>query len=762
MSDHTAGILRLALPVSLRRLFDYLPPSNVQTESLKPGMRVRVPFGRGNRDIIGILISRETTTDVPADKLRYAKEIIDQSPLLSAPQLKLITWTANYYHYPLGDTLTQALPALLRQGYDLAKEVHSYWQPSQQCHSQTEQTLARAPRQLELWQVIKRHSDGISVDALRSMGFDTALIRNLEKRGLIQQFERAPTYTLFHDHRPLLKSAPLVLNAEQERALAAITEQQQFATTLLHGVTGSGKTEVYLQAIAHTLSQNKQALVLIPEIGLTPQTLARFEERFNVPIVVLHSGLNDRERLNGWLSARRGEAGIVISTRSGIFTPLYAPGIIIVDEEHDMSYKQQDSIRYSARDLAIYRGHLEQIPVVLGSATPSLETLHNSLAEHSSGPRYHYQPLLCRAGGATPPTLLLVNTRQQPLQGGLPPESLSAIRQTLNDGHQVLVFLNRRGYAPTVVCDNCGWLIDCPNCDSHLTLHRMPLHLHCHHCDYQQGIPNVCPHCQSPELSPVGQGTERTEEILDNLFGQGARRPHKPVDVLRIDRDSMRKKHAFEEMMHKVHQGQPMILIGTQMLAKGHHFPNVTLVVIVNADAGFFSADFRGPEKTGQLILQVAGRAGRANNPGRVLIQTNNPEHPQLRMLVQQGYDPFAEALLRERQHIGLPPFSYLALITAEASSSQPLIEFLQEVTGFAQELVAVNQFEGPDGIQLLGPMPAPMEKRQGRMRWQLRLQAGERKPLHNLLSRLLPFMDMHPLARRLRWSIDIDPQDMS
>ncbi len=762
MIDPTAGILRLALPVSLRRLFDYLPPKNVPAHTLQSGIRVRVPFGRGNRDIIGILVSTETTTDVPDDKLRCAKEILDHDPLLPESMLSFILWTANYYHYPLGDTFTQTLPALLRQGYDLAKEVHSYWQPTQQCPSQTERTLAKAPRQLELWQVIKRHNDGISQDALKIMGFDGALIKNLEKRGLIESFERAPTFTFFYDHSPLLKSAQLVLNAEQERALATITAQQQFAITLLHGVTGSGKTEVYLQAIAHILSQNKQALVLIPEIGLTPQTLARFEERFNVPIVVLHSGLNDRERLNGWLSARRGEAGIVITTRSGIFTPLYAPGIIIVDEEHDMSYKQQDSIRYSARDLAIYRGRLENMPVVLGSATPSLETLHNSRSDKQTGPLYHYEPLHIRAGGATPPTLTLVNTRQQIMQGGLVPECLNSIRQTLNNGHQVLVFLNRRGYAPSVVCDNCGWLLDCPNCDSHLTLHRMPLHLHCHHCDYQQGIPKVCPHCHSPELSPVGQGTERTEEILDNLFGRGAHHPHKPVDVLRIDRDSMRKKHAFQEMMHKVHQGQPMILVGTQMLAKGHHFPNVTLVVIVNADAGFFSADFRGPEKTGQLILQVAGRAGRANLAGQVLIQTSNPEHSQLQMLVQQGYHHFAENLLAERAHIGLPPFSYLALITAEASSLEPLAEFLQNTASFAQELIAVNQLEGPNTVNLLGPMPALMEKRQGRIRWQLRLQASARKPLHNLLSRLLPYMDMHPLARRLRWSIDIDPQDMS
>ena len=750
MPDHTAGILRIALPVSLRRLFDYLPPRNMPAGKLTPGIRVRVPFR--NREIVGVLVSLEITSEVPADKLRPASEILDSEPVLPEQLMKLALWTADYYHHSVGDTLVQALPALLRQGYDLAKEVHDFWQPASNLDTQAEMSLAkaRAPKQQEAWELIRQHPEGISAEALRSFGFDKQLLKALEKRGLVESLTKAPEYQMFYDHHPLLKSSPLVLNGEQERALEAVTcEDLSFSATLLHGVTGSGKTEVYLQAIAHVLAQKKQALLLVPEIGLTPQTLARFRERFNVPVCVLHSGLTDRERLNGWLAAQRGEAGIVIATRSGIFTPLFSPGIIIVDEEHDLSYKQQDNVRYSSRDLALYRGRLENIPVILGSATPSLETLHNSLNH-----RFRYLRLSQRAGVAIPPQLELIDTRGQDLRGGLAPASLLAIQETLNLGHQALIFLNRRGYAPTLTCDNCGWLIDCPNCDAHLTLHRAPPHLHCHHCDYQQGIPHRCPNCSSAELSPVGQGTERTEEVLAQAFPK--------TEVLRIDRDSMRKKHAFQETIDKIHKGNPAILVGTQMLAKGHHFPAVTLVVIVNADAGFFSADFRGAEKTGQLILQVAGRAGRADRPGRVFIQTGTPENEQLQTLIHKGYDELSKELLSQRRSIGLPPFSHMALLSAEATYPQPAEEFLGNAASLAQQIIELNNLGGPEGVMVMGPMPAPMEKRQGRMRYQLHFQAKSRKPLHNMFYRLLPQLEQNPLTRKIRWSVDIDPQDIT
>ena len=755
MTNSPTGILRLALPVNLRRLFDYLPPQQATPDQLEPGVRVRVPFGRGNRELIGILVSVEESSDIPTNRLRAANTILDEAPILPANILRLANWAASYYHHPVGDTLIQAVPALLRKGFDLTKDKHQFWQPTQPTDNQAELALlrARAPKQQEAWALIKSHPDGISNEALRTMGFDRTLLKNLCQRGLVEAIERSPSFQMFHEHTPLLRSSPLNLNPEQEQALSAITSTHQFCTTLLYGVTGSGKTEVYLQAIAHTLNRQKQALVLIPEIGLTPQTLNRFQERFHVPVVALHSGLTDRERLNGWLSARRGEAGIVIATRSGVFTPLYSPGMIIVDEEHDLSYKQQDSVRYSARDLALCRGQFENIPVVLGSATPSMETLHNS---HMN--RYRLLHLQARAGRAVPPRLTLVDTRHQPLQGGLTPETLATIKETLNKGQQVLVFLNRRGYAPTLSCDNCGWLIDCPNCDAHLTLHRTPLQLHCHHCDYQQGVPNSCPNCQSRELHPVGQGTERTEEILDHLFSRGANK----VEVIRIDRDSMGKKHAFREMVEKIHRGQPAILVGTQMLAKGHHFPKVTLVVILNADSGLFSADFRGPEKTGQLILQVAGRAGRAEHLGQVVIQTANPEHPLLQTLIQQGYQNFSQDILHQRQGIGLPPFSHMAMIGAEAPIAEPIENFLQQSAFQAAELIQQHGFGGPEGVTLLGPKPAPMEKRQGRLRWQLLLQAKVRKPLHNLLNALLPLMEQNPLARKVRWSVDVDPQEMS
>ena len=543
-----------------------------------------------------------------------------------------------------------------------------------------------------------------------------------------------------------LAQAELPLNPEQRAAFEAVRASHGgFHCFLLAGVTGSGKTEVYLQLIRETLAAGRQALVLIPEINLGPQTLARFERRFNARIALLHSALTDRERLDAWLAARDGEADIVIGTRSALFTPLKRPGLIIVDEEHDASYKQQDGLRYHARDLALVRARLENVPILLGSATPALESLHNAQAG-----RYGLLRLTQRAGGAHPPKFIRLDVKSMPLDAGLSRPLQQAIGDTLAAGQQVLVFLNRRGFAPTLLCHDCGWISQCPRCDARMTVHQGSGELRCHHCDHRQRPPMNCPQCGKLDLRPLGAGTERAEERLRILF------PNHPV--LRIDRDSTSRKHAMRDLFATINSGEPCILVGTQMLAKGHHFPRVTLVAILDADGGLFSADFRASERMAQQIVQVAGRAGRAEEPGRVLIQTHLADHPLLVQLTEDGYFAFAEQALSERRAAGLPPFAHLALLRAEAHKPGQAEAFLDSACSAAEQLL--EQMGGPE-VELLGPVPAPMERRAGKHRAQLLLQCMSRAPLHRLLTPWLQSLEQLPGGRQVRWSLDIDPIDL-
>jgi len=732
-----ALVLRMALPSPLRRCFDYLPPSGVERAALVPGIRLRVPFGR--RQLVGVLIEVGDHSELPRAKLRPALELLDSEPLLPPYLLELAAWAARYYQYPLGEALAVFLPTLLRQGEDAAHRSEQLWRA---VGGFDPAALGGAKRQRELLDVVAVHPHGISGEALRGLGFASALLRAAEQSGAIQRVEREARPHQQPAAAPLLRESPLPLHGEQQQALTALLEgMDRFGCTLLQGVTGSGKTEVYLQAIAAALAAGRQALVLVPEIGLTPQTVGRFKARFNVPVVAMHSGLNDRERLDAWLAASRGEAGVLIGTRSAILTPLARPGLIVIDEEHDGSFKQQEGFRYSARDLAVMRARAEAIPLLLGSATPSLESLHNAW----SG-RYRWLRIEQRAGGAQPPRFELLDIRQAPLVDGLSEALVARMRAHLARGEQVLVFLNRRGFAPTLMCHDCGWIADCPSCDAHLTLHRRPPQLHCHHCDYQAPLQNHCLHCQSRNLTAVGAGTERTEEALVRLFPK--------VPVIRVDRDSTRRKGAMERIVEQIHGGGPCLLVGTQMLAKGHHFPRVTLVAILDADAGLFSADFRGMEKLAQLVLQVAGRAGRADRPGTVLMQTHQADHPQLRCLIEQGYTDFAREQLQQRRSAELPPFSHYALLRAEAVAQGRAEAFLQLVRGM------LEQWQLP-GVALLGPLPSPMEKRAGRFRAQLLLHSAERAPLHRLLAALALALEQHPQAKKVRWSIDVDPIDL-
>ena len=734
------SILRLALPSPLRRLFDYLPPRGLDPGRLQPGVRLRVPFGR--REIVGVRVELADSSQVPEDKLRPALAVLDREPPMPAHLLELCRWTAQYYQHSLGDTLSWALPNLLRQGEPAEARVQRFWLAVPGARLD-DPRLARAPRQRQALQTLQQHPHGVLHELLSQLGINKDSLDLLVEKGLatLESHRHVPA----EHHGGWLAQAELPLNAEQRAACEAVRAGfGAFHSYLLAGVTGSGKTEVYLQLIHQVLEAGKQALVLIPEINLGPQTLSRFERRFNARIALLHSALTDRERLDAWLAARDGEADIVIGTRSALFTPLKNPGLIIIDEEHDASYKQQEGLRYHARDLALVRARLEKVPILLGSATPSLESLHNA----ASG-RYGLLRLTQRAGGAQAPKFQRLDVKSLPLDAGLSMPLQRAIGETLGAGQQVLVYLNRRGFAPTLLCHDCGWISQCPRCDARMTLHQGSGELRCHHCDHRERPPRQCPKCGQLDLRPVGAGTERAEERLRILF------PDYPV--LRIDRDSTSRKHAMRDLFATINKGEPCILVGTQMLAKGHHFPRVTLVAILDADGGLFSADFRASERMAQQIVQVAGRAGRAEEPGRVLIQTHLADHPLLVQLTEQGYFAFADQALAERRAAGLPPFCHLALLRAEAHKPGQAEGFLEEACAEAERLQAQL---GSD-VELLGPVPAPMERRAGRFRAQLLLMSSARVPLHRLLSCWLPILESMPGGRQVRWSLDVDPIDL-
>lgn len=734
-------ILRLALPSPLRRLFDYRAPRSLDPAHLQPGVRLRVPFGR--RELVGVLVATSRHSEIDDARLREAIALLDTRPLLPPALFELCLWSASYYQHSLGDTFAWALPTLLRQGEPAERVEERFWQISPGARLD-DPRLARAPRQRQALATLAQHPHGINQNLLEQFQLARESLKTLHDKGLVQIIRRLPRPV--EHHGAWLIQPELTLNDEQRSAFEAVRAGfGRFHPCLLAGVTGSGKTEIYLQLIREALEAGKQALVLIPEINLGPQTLKRFARRFNARIALLHSALSDRERLEVWQAAREGSAQIIIGTRSALFTPLKAPGLIIVDEEHDASYKQQEGLRYHARDLAVMRARLERVPLLLGSATPSLESLHN--AEQG---RYALLRLQQRAGNARMPRFERLDVRSRPLDSGLSPPLQRLIGETLAAGQQVLVFLNRRGFAPSLLCHDCGWLAQCPRCDARMTLHQRSGELRCHHCDYREAPPDACPQCQHVDLRPMGVGTERSEERLRLLF------PDYPV--LRIDRDTTARKGALEALLASVQQGEPCILVGTQMLAKGHHFPRVTLVAILDADGGLFSADFRASERMAQLIVQVAGRAGRAEEPGRVVIQTHLADHPLLVQLVEQGYFAFAEQALAERRAAALPPFAHLALLRADALQPQQAEQFLEEAAQLAHPLAGDAQ---QPAVQVLGPVPAPMERRAGRYRAQLLLQAGSRADLHRLLTPWVLALESLPGARAVRWSLDVDPVDL-
>ena len=730
-------ILSIAVPIPLNRLFDYLPPDNYDPQQLKPGIRVKVPFGKQTK--IAVLI--EVKTDVACDinKLKQVEAILDTEPLLSVQDIKLLNWAKHYYHHPVGDVFISAFPTALRKGKTSELKPTPYYLITATGSAIDETLLKNAPKQLALLKLLQAQNNALSSQEIASyFKLWRAPLKALIDKGYICTGDSRNSQS---SHKQVTQQPPLAANPEQQAAIDSISAQlEQFAVYLLEGVTGSGKTEVYLQVIEQVLARNLQVLVLLPEITLTPQLEARFKQRFAVPIETYHSQHSENQRHAAWIKLQKGHSAILLGTRSALFTPLPRPGLIILDEEHDASFKQQEGFRFSARDVAIVRAKMLNIPIILGSATPSLESLYNVDKK-----RYQLLRLSHRAGNATPPRLSLLDIRNQVLQEGLSPPLIREINRTLAKNEQVLIFLNRRGYAPTLICHSCGWVAQCSRCDANLVVHYKQQKLRCHHCASEQTLTQQCIACKSAELKPLGLGTERVEQALHQLFPE-----HKSV---RLDRDSTQRKGALQQHLDAINQGQVDIILGTQMLAKGHHFPNVTLVVLLDVDSGLFSIDFHAPERLAQLIIQVAGRSGRATKKGRVIMQTRQPEHPLLNTLIHQGYQAFAKAALGERKQAELPPYSYQALLRANAHEQQIPLEFLLAVA----ELI--NQHNNQ--ALVLGPVPAPMAKKSGQFRYQLLLQHTQRKQLHLLLNDLMPKIEKLKQARKVRWSLDIDPIDL-
>ncbi|WP_374337202.1 primosomal protein N' [Leeia sp.] len=720
-------IARVALDVPLPQLFDY------RAEGLNEahlGCRVLVPFGRRQR--VAILMALDQHSEIDPARLKSVMTLLDEAPLLDSGLLQLLTFCSQYYQYPLGATLFTALPGRLRQTEALRELM-----PQQVCLTPAGQAaLAALPAQARLQrQLFQALQQGGDWQVLASMGASApALLKHWLTQGWLE-----PVRGVAPELSPT--DGP-TLSPDQGHAVAALRELGA-ETALLFGITGSGKTEVYLQRLAEVLAAGQQGLVLVPEINLTPQLLQRFRQRFpTARIACLHSEVSDAERAREWLACQAGERDLILGTRLAVFTPLPRLGLIVVDEEHDASYKQQEGLRYSARDVAVMRGRQAGVQVLLGSATPSLESWHNAQQA-----RYRLLSLGQRAvAGAQLPEVVLLDTRRAPLRDGLSEALLRVLRQQLQRGEQSLLFLNRRGYAPVLFCDACGWQASCRRCSARLVWHRGERRLVCHHCGWGQAVPQHCPDCGNQDLKPVGSGTQRLEAALAEALPDAR--------LLRVDRDSMRRKGSWQAAQQQIVAGEADILIGTQMLAKGHDFPNLTLVAVVGADGSLYSADFRASERLFAQLVQVAGRAGRADKPGRVLVQTAFPDHPLYVALTQHDYPAFATQLLAERAQCLFPPLAYQAILRAEARTLEQALQWLQQ----ARQLMLPEQ--AADTVEVFEPVPALMLRVNGRERAQLMLQSTTRAALQQRLRAVTPQLYGLPTPG-VSWTLEVDPLDV-
>lgn len=723
-------IVRAALPVPLPQVFDYLAPDASEADV---GRCVKVPFGRGERN--GLIVALAAEADVDPARLKAVHHIQRDVPPLPPDWLELAAFVARYYHAPIGEVVALALPPGLRRADGVSGDEDDPLLDIGPAGTEALQAGRRPSKALALLQALAQDTPPWRRNAVREREGGEAVGDLLRRGWLVEAALDTPG-------RAASGVLP-ELTTEQDGTVKAILDAGEgFRSWLLHGVTGSGKTEVYLRLAARMLAGGRQVLMLVPEIALTPQLEQRVAQRFAAArIVSLHSGLADGARSRGFVQALSGRADIVLGTRLAVFAPLPRLGLILVDEEHDASYKQQEGVRYSARDVAVWRARQRGVPVVLGSATPSLETWYHARSE-----RYALQVLKQRAVAATMPTVRCIDVRRLKLDEGLSPGLQAAIAQRLERGEQSLVFLNRRGYAPVLSCPSCGWVSRCPHCSANLVVHLADRRLRCHHCGCEGGIPHACPSCGDQDIKPFGRGTQRIEARLAELYPQAR--------VLRVDRDAARTRRQWEALLDTIAAGGADILVGTQMMAKGHDFPNLTLVGVVGADASLHAADFRAPERLFQQLMQVGGRAGRGALPGEVLIQTEYPEHPLYRHLARHDFDAFARMELQARRSAGFPPFSHQAMLRADAPALDDAVEFLRHARRLAAE-------HAPDGLRIYDPVPMRMTRLARRERAQLLLEADQRSLLQAFLTDWMALLYRQRTARELRWQLDVDPLEV-
>jgi len=721
------SIVRVALDVPLPTLFDYSVAEGI---AVATGSRVIVPFGR--RQMVGVVMECVATTDVAAERIKQVSQVLRDSAPLSAQLLDLLRFCSDYYRYPIGQTVLSALPTRLRSDKPIISKPILNYRLSTSGAALSIDTFPK--RKVVQRRILARLAEQpCSIVQLKSLSPTAGTqLKALLQEGYVEHCDE------------VLSSAEHVfdnahtLTGEQQQAVDAVTAAQGYACFLLHGITGSGKTEVYVHLMHDVLRRGAQILLLVPEINLTPQLENYFRSRFpDVNLISLHSGLSEGERLHNWQQAQLGAAKIVLGTRLSVFAELPGLALIIVDEEHDSSFKQQDGLRYSARDVAVFRANQCGVPIVLGSATPSLESYHNAL----SG-RYRMLKLTGRAlAEARLPAVRCVNINQTVMHHGISENLLREVGLRIERREQSLLFINRRGYAPVLMCTGCGWLSGCKHCAGKMVLHLQDQRLRCHHCGYQIRVPQACPDCGSADLIPVGSGTQRVESVLQERFPDAR--------ILRVDRDSTRNKRAWQTMREQIHANEVDILVGTQMLAKGHDFPALTLVGVLNPDSALYSSDFRAAEKLFAQLVQVAGRAGRADKPGEVIIQTAFPDHPLFLALQTHDFEGWAASQLAERQMAGFPPFVYQAMLRAEGKEESEVYAYLNQARTAG---IALRQ-----EVEIFGVVPAALPRRANHLRAQLLIQAASRKSLQQFLRAWQPSLDSLE-AKKLRCSLDIDP----
>ena len=722
--------VQVALAIPFANSLTYSVPDEISIDNIKIGMRVVVPFR--NKKLVAIVVDKQSSEY--NKKLKFIETILDNEIFLPEKTLTFMRKVHSYYLTPYGEVIFAGIPKWYKNTLNPTLPVELWWQVKPNLSNSEITEKITSTKQLNIFNYLLKNGPLQSKSMTHIEKNASGHCRALDKKGLLLNSDLC-----FVNGAPP-KNPDFILTEHQQNALTHINKSQGFETFLLDGITGSGKTEVYIRLVKQLISINKQALILVPEIGLTPQLFHEFAKRIHGRVAVFHSGLTPVARARAWSKAKSGDIDVIVSTRSGIFTPFTNLGIIIVDEEHDLSFKQQDGFRYSARDLAVMRGKIEDIPVILGSATPSLESFNNAQLG-----KYHWLKLRERTNKQDLPKITVLDVRSHKMQKGLSKHVLIQIEEEIEKGNQALVFLNRRGWSPKLTCQDCGWVAECEECDTYLTYHKHIDRLRCHHCERIYGIPEFCKGCGSQKVETMGVGTEKIHQgLIDNL---------KDVKVIRVDRDTVKTPNQWQRTVDEIKTGDPCVMVGTQMLSKGHDFPNLTLVVIVNVDNSFFSIDFRATEHLSQLMIQVSGRAGRKDKTGKVIIQSQCPQHEFFNLLLGKSYEDYARHELQQRAEFGFPPASFMAIIRARSRDEKTVETFF--------ETILANTTENST-VSLMGPIPAPMYKKMGQYNMQLILNGNERRSLHATLKQIVSYLKNNKICNNVIWSLDLDPINLS